>query len=143
MAARRIEISGPALNEIIQKLVATGHRDLVHDGAINFKELTIGVDSTQKPGTIPVQMLSILSARTKEGMVQLRVGDTVVQMTLDKAREITEMLHGVTEAAISDQLMYAFLVKNVGLVDDMAGRALLDFRELRQGTRSTSIESVH
>ena len=139
MAVRRIEISGPALNEIMQKLVAGGHRDLIHDGEINLRELKIGVDSTQKPGTVPVTMISILSARTTEGMVQLRLGETVVQMTLDKAREITEMMHGVTEAAISDQLMYTFLVREVKLSEETAGRALLDFRELRQGTRSTSI----
>jgi hypothetical protein len=139
MAARRIEISGPALNELLQKLTAAGHRDLIHDGELNFRECRIGLDSTQKPDAVPVTMISILSARTKEGMVQLRVGETVVQMDLDKSREIIDMLHGVTEAAISDQLMYTFLVKSIGLEPDSAGRALLDFRELRQGTRSTSI----
>lgn len=135
----RIEVSAPALNEILQKLVAAGHADRVHDGAVDLGEFRIGVDSTLKPGTVPVTMLSLLSARTKQGMVQLRIGDTVVQMDLDKAREISGMLQGVIEAAISDQLMYTFLVNNVGLSPDTAGRALLDFRELRQGSRATVI----
>jgi hypothetical protein len=139
MNGSRIELSGPALNELVQKLIAAGHRDLVHDGEVDLRPCRIGIDSTQKPGTIPVVMMSFLASRTKQGAVQLRVGDTVVQMDLDKAREITEMLHGVTEAAISDELMFKFLIENVGLEEAAAGRALLDFRQLRQGTRSTVI----
>jgi hypothetical protein len=139
MDVPRIEISAPALNEIMQKLVAAGHADCIHDSELHFHDFWIGIDATVKAGTVPVNMLSLLSARTKTGLVQLRLGETVVQMDLDKAREIVTMLQGVIEAAISDQLLFTFLSQNVGLSEDTAGRALLDFRELRQGSRDTVI----
>lgn len=79
---------------------------------------------------------SILSQRTKQGMVELVVNGEQVQMDLDKAREVRQMLDSAIEAAVSDGLIFAFLTTKVGLAEDAAGRALLDFRELRQGSRT-------
>ena len=79
---------------------------------------------------------SILSARTKEGMVELTINGEKTQMDLPKAREIREMPDAAIEAAVSDQLMFTFLTTKIGLSEHQAGAALLDFRELRQGART-------
>lgn len=82
-----------------------------------------------------IEIGTILSQRTKQGVVELVVNGTKVQMELDKAREVRAMFDGAIEAAVSDGLIYAFLTQKVGLSEDKAARALLDFRELRQGSR--------
>lgn len=87
--------------------------------------------------TTTIEIGTILSHRTKEGLVELVLNGEKTQMDLPKAREVLGMLSGAIEAAISDTLIFKFLTANVGLDEDKAARALLDFRELRQGTRST------
>ena len=47
------------------------------------------------------------------------------------------MLQGAIEAAVSDELMFKFLTQKVGMEHERAAAALLDFRELRQGSRET------
>ena len=84
-----------------------------------------------------IEIASILSHRTKEGMVELVVNGEKTQMDLGKAREVRGMLDGAIEAAVSDGLLFAFLTTKVGLSENAAAAALLDFRELRQGSRST------
>lgn len=88
--------------------------------------------------TTRIEIGTILSQRTKEGVVELQVNGERVQMELPKAREVLGMLAGAIEAAVSDALIFAFLTQRIGLTEDQAAAALLDFRELRQGTRSTS-----
>jgi len=78
---------------------------------------------------------SLLSAATKEGRVELVLNGEIAQMDLVKSREVVGMLQRAIEAATSDQMLFHFLVEGVGLSEDQAGRALLDFRELRQGSR--------
>lgn len=86
---------------------------------------------------ITIELASILSARTKEGVVELTVDGHMVQMDLPKAREVRGMLDGAIEAAVSDELIYKFLTsEKIGLLEDAAAAALLDLRELRQGSRS-------
>lgn len=87
--------------------------------------------------TSTVEIASILSHRTKQGMVEFTLNGEKTQWDLDKAREIAGMLQGAIEAALSDGLIYAFLTQKVGLSDEKASVALLDFRELRQGSRET------
>jgi hypothetical protein len=89
-----------------------------------------------KDGT-HLEVASILSNRTKEGMVEVMLNRERTQMDLPKAREVRGMLDGAIEAAVSDQLLYQFLRDRIGMTEEIAGRALLDFRELRQGSRST------
>lgn len=84
-----------------------------------------------------IEIGTLLSARTKQGVVELQVNGERVQMELPKAREVLGMLSAAIEAAVSDQLLYAFLTTKVGLADAGAAAALLDFRELRQGSKST------
>lgn len=84
-----------------------------------------------------ITVATILSARTKRGMVELTLNAERTQLDLDKAREVHRNLGGAIEAAISDELIYTFLTTKVGLSDEKASMALLDFRELRQGSRDT------
>ena len=86
---------------------------------------------------VRLEVSTLLSARTKEGLVELRLNDERTQMDLAKAREVSGMMLGAIEAATSDQLVYAWLTTKLGLDDERATRALLDFRELRQGSRET------
>ena len=83
-----------------------------------------------------IEVASILSARTKQGMVELVVNDAKAQMDITKAREVAAMLHMGIEAAISDTLIYQFLTEKVGLDNEAATVMLLEFRELRQGSKS-------
>lgn len=84
-----------------------------------------------------IELASILSQRTKQGMVELTLNGEKTQMDLDKAREVLGMLAGAIEAAVSDTLIYQFFTESVGFDEDKAARVLLEFRELRQGSRST------
>lgn len=84
-----------------------------------------------------IEIGSILSYRTKQGMVEFQLNGEKTQMDLAKAREVVGMLQGAIEAAVSDTLIYQFLTTKVGLSDEKASMALLDFRELRQGSRQT------
>lgn len=84
-----------------------------------------------------IEIASILSQRTKQGMVELTLNGEKTQMDLPKAREVVGMLSGAIEAAVSDELVFKFLTQKIGLSEASAAAALLDFRELRQGSRST------
>jgi hypothetical protein len=78
---------------------------------------------------------TLLSSRTKEGRVELALNGELTQMDLDKAREVVAMLQSAIEAAISDGMLFKFLTERIGLEPDRAAAALLDFREMRQGSR--------
>lgn len=80
---------------------------------------------------------TILSHRTKEGIVEFSLNGEKTQWDVAKAREIVGILHTAIEAAISDTLIFQFLTTKIGLPEDTATAALLDFRELRQGSRWT------
>ena len=45
------------------------------------------------------------------------------------------MLQQAIEAALTDQMLFQFLTQCIGLTNEKAWTALLDFRELRQGSR--------
>ena len=80
---------------------------------------------------------TILSQRTKMGMIEFSFNEEMSQWDLDKAREIHQMLGQAIEAAVSDTLLYQFFTQKIGFDDEKASRVLLDFRELRQGSRES------
>ncbi len=94
---------------------------------------------TDPERVVNIEFTSLVASRTKRGAVSLRVaeGDRMIEtvMDLDKAREIHGMLGFAIEAAVSDQLLFQFLVERVGLPPEAAAVALGEFRELRQGSR--------
>jgi hypothetical protein len=91
---------------------------------------------------VRIEWASLIAARTKTGAVELtlrRPGEPpyVLQMDLAAARSIAANLAGAIEAAISDEIFYKLLTERLGLEPAAAGVALLDLRELRQGSRGT------
>ena len=88
-----------------------------------------------------IEIGTILSHRTKEGMVEIQINSEKAQLDLAKAREVLSNLAGAVEAAVSDTLIYRFLIEKIGLDEATAASALLDFRELRQGTRGVVFPS--
>jgi hypothetical protein len=99
----------------------------------------IALRSKGGPTTTDITVSTLLSTKTKEGRIEFSMNGELTQMDLDKAREIVGMFQAAIEAAISDELVYRFLTSNIGLGPDAANAALIDFRELRQGSR----ERVH
>jgi hypothetical protein len=85
--------------------------------------------------TTEITVATLYGAKTQTGLVELSMNGEITQMDLDKAREVVGMLQGAIEASISDALMVQFLREKVGLDVEQAGRALLDFREMRQGSK--------
>lgn len=98
----------------------------MHGIALQSKGGVVGTDIT---------VSTLLSSRTKEGRIDFTLNGELTQMDLPKAREVVGMLQGAIEAAVSDELVYKFLTQKIGLEPDRASAALIDFRELRQGSR--------
>lgn len=84
-----------------------------------------------------LEITTILSSRTREGMVNLSVEGGACQMDIPKAREVQRMLSEAIEAAISDTMLWRFLTDRVGLSEEQAAAALQDFRVIRQGSKDT------
>lgn len=88
---------------------------------------------------IDIQIATILSNRTKEGMIEFIINDgqyeIKTQWDIAKAREIRDMLQGAIEAAITDQMIWEWLTKKVNISDEKAAQLLLDFRFIRQGSK--------
>jgi len=128
----------PAVYAAVRALLEAadyGHAFHKDDGDEVLDMQGIALKSRGGSSDTNVVVSSLLSSRTKEGRVELAVNGELTQMSLDKAREIVGLLQGGIEAAVSDQLIYAFLTTKVGLDPARATAALLDFRELRQGSR--------
>lgn len=138
-----LEVTPMAFVEIRRRLEAAGYDQAFIDRVGDDEQLITVIDmhgialKAAGAGLHPtaIEIGTLLSQRTKHGMVEVAVNGERTQMDLDKAREILGMLAQAIEAAISDQLLYQFLTQKVGLSDEAASAALLDFREMRQGTR--------
>jgi len=79
---------------------------------------------------------SLLSSRTKQGLVEFVVNDERLQFPLDKAREIYEMFGGAIEAATTDQIVYE-IMRDKGLPEPAVLAILGEMREKRQGSKGT------
>lgn len=84
-----------------------------------------------------IEIGTLLSARTKQGIVEIVINGECVQLEIAKAREVGTMLLQAIEAATSDEVTYRFMREKLGASDEQACAALIDYRELRQGTRDT------
>jgi hypothetical protein len=119
-------------------LAAAGYDHAFHEGTdgevIDMHGIALQARAGGAAGA-DITVSTLLSSSTKEGRVELTLNGELTQMDLPKAREIVGMLQEAIEAAASDQMMYTFLTKNVGLDNEQASRALVDFREIRQGSR--------
>ena len=82
-------------------------------------------------GTL-ISVSSLVSRRDGQGKVEFQMEGELAQLDLTKAREVVGMLQSAIEAAVSDQLLVQFLREKIGLDQDKATAALMDFREMRQ-----------
>lgn len=97
----------------------------------------------EKADTYNLEFASIYGQRTKQGIVEMVIrivdepdADPIkIQMDIAKAKHVSDMLTTAIEAAISDGLLVRFLTEKIKLREDAAAAALLDFREMRQGSR--------
>jgi hypothetical protein len=128
-----LEIPSTAFAALRALLEAAGFSQAIRGELLDLHGITLR--SKGGPPETNIEISTLLSSRTKEGRVELAVDGQLTQMDLTKAREIVDMLQDAIEAAVSDELIYKFLTQKIGLDEQRAGAALLDFRELRQGSR--------
>jgi hypothetical protein len=140
-----LEVSARAYAELRARLEAAGHESAFHDDAehgvvLDMSGVAIAKQSlgavTRISEDARIEIGSILSSRTNEGMVELVVNAETVQMDLAKAREVHRMLGEAIEAAVSDQVMFLFFTDRHGLSQQHAAVALREIREIRQGSKS-------
>jgi hypothetical protein len=130
-----LDVTPMAFAEIAAALRKADYDHAFQDDGTVIDLHGLAIQATRKATTTNIEIGTLLSARTKHGLVEVMLNGERTQMDLDKAREVLGMLSSAIEAAVSDQLTYQFLTERIGLSDDQASRALLDFRELRQGSR--------
>jgi hypothetical protein len=82
-----------------------------------------------------ITVSTLVSRRDGQGKVEFQLNSELTQMDLDKAREVVGMLSAAIEPAVSDSLIVQFLTEKIGLDLDRANAALIDFCEMRQGSR--------
>lgn len=97
----------------------------------------IALRSQGKLGHSDIEVSTLLSSKTNEGRIDFSLNGQLTQMDLPKAREVVGMLQSAIEAAISDELTFRFLTEKVGLSEMEAYGALVDYREMRQGSRES------
>jgi hypothetical protein len=118
-------------------LVRADYSHAFHDGLDGEVIDMHGIALRSRGGSVntDITVSTLLSSQTKQGRVELAVNGELTQMDLDKAREVVWMLQGAIEAAISDAMLFKFLTERIGLPANAAAAALVDFREMRQGSR--------
>jgi hypothetical protein len=95
----------------------------------------VALRSKGGPAETDITISTLVSRRNGRGMIDFQLNGDMTQMDLDKAREVNRMLSEAIEAAVSDELIVRFLTEKIGLDADRANAALIDFREMRQGSR--------
>lgn len=133
----------------VPKFTAQEFRDLAA-GALAGKDLTIErgtlaamclfaaelVDQHWRRGPHTLGARPVLTQQSKQARVDVAFNGEHLQLGLDKAREMVSVLVRAIESAATDELMYRFLTERIGLPDDRAALAILEFHELRQPSRS-------
>ena len=140
-----LPISRVAYRELRARLEASGYHHAIHtdaDGevidlhgvAVQAIEPKAAVDATTDDGdTTTIEVASLLSRRTRAGIVELALHGERTQMDVRKAREVVAMLLGAIEAAISDEAVYTLARTKLGVSEEVASRMLLDLREIPPG----------
>ena len=142
-----LAVSRVAYREIRARLEAAGypvadgepmdmHGLLVEAIPPNGGEVTAATEAGE---TTHIEVASLMSRRTKTGLVELTLNGERTQMDVCKAREVADMLLQAIEAATSDCAVWRLFTQRLGMTDAEASRALLDLRELRQGSPAAVI----
>jgi hypothetical protein len=96
----------------------------------------MSVPPDPKPKYQELLFASMVSGQTFKGMIQFFLdGELLIQVDVQKARELQRLLGEAADAAISDELLVRFLTEKVKMPIEKAIYALRDFREMRQGDK--------
>lgn len=90
---------------------------------------------------LEILVTSLLSHRTRQGIVSLKVGEREAQITPDKARQVARFLFECAEAADSDALFWAWF-GGMGFEEEVGIGALRQFRALRDAKRKKEEEDA-
>lgn len=82
-----------------------------------------------------IEIGTILSHTTGRRRIEVSIGSEVAQWDVGDAKKIAASLMEAIEAAISDELIFKFLTEKVQLSPEKAAMLLVEFRELRQGSK--------
>jgi hypothetical protein len=83
---------------------------------------------------LEIQVGSLLSHRTHQGVVSLQMGEFVTQMPPAKARQVAGFLLEAAEAADSDALFFSFF-RGLDMDEREVASVLVQFRGLRDAKR--------
>lgn len=78
-----------------------------------------------------IWITSLVSSRTKEGVVELNWGDKKAQLSPEEARKHALKILECADAAETDAFIVEFFVKRLGQEFDKALMILQDFRSFR------------
>lgn len=119
-----------------------GHAIRVAEGPgdkelIDMHGIALSRQGGDKPGLGAIEIGTILSHSSGHGRVEIQLGTEVAQWDISDAKKVSAMLTEAIEAAISDELIFKFLTQKVNIGPQKAAALLIDFRELRQGSKET------
>lgn len=89
-----------------------------------------------------IAVASLISARSGEPMVDLRIAISPLQIAPGKAREIALLLLEAADAAESDAALNEFAKESMGLEDAQAAALIVHLRAQRERRRGKAVESA-
>jgi len=104
------------------------------DGAIDMHGIALKAQPGAKTDGL-IEIGTIISSTSGRARVEVQIGTEVAQWDIGNAKTVHTMLGEAIEAAISDELIMKFLTERVHLPKEKAASLLVEFRELRQGSR--------
>lgn len=93
---------------------------------------------TGNPG-INIDMDRVTVFDNTVGGIEVHFNDVRLQLDIRSAFGVAHNIIGAAEAAISDVAIYKLLTEHVNLKKEVAGRMLINLREIRQGSRDTVV----
>jgi hypothetical protein len=90
-------------------------------------------------GEEEIHITSLVSSRTKEGVVQLNWGDKKAQFSAEEARKHALRIIECAEAAETDAFIVDFFVKELNQEFNHAVRILVEFRAFRDARSKENI----
>ena len=92
-----------------------------------------------------IEVMNILSGRTFEGLVEIKVGLEYVQLSIDDARQHARYVFEAAEAAESDAFVFKWLTKDI--VGDKQAEGdnlkvvMAEFQKFREARRTGEIDT--
>lgn len=80
-----------------------------------------------------VNVSSLFGAKTKQGIVQIQLGEFETQLSILEAKKVAYMILEAAEAASTDEAIHNFFEK-LGMNREQCGAALMELRKLRNNS---------